>query len=89
MTQDNQPERWSTFGWNVLETNGNDIESLDLVIKKAKELKGKPTVIIANTIKGFGYTEAEDNVQWHHKVPNKEQYEAAKAELLRREADVV
>ena len=89
MTQDNQTERWSAFGWNVLETNGNDIKALDLTIGKAKTFKGKPTVIIANTIKGFGYTEAENNAGWHHKVPDKEQYEAAKAELLRREANVL
>ena len=89
MSQDSQTERWSAFGWNVLEANGNDIESLDLATQKAKTFKGKPTVIIANTIKGFGYTEAENNAGWHHKVPNKEQYEEAKAELLRREADAL
>ena len=89
MTQDSQTERWSAFGWNVLEADGNDIKSLDLTIKEAKVFMGKPTVIIANTIKGFGYSEAENNAGWHHKVPDKEQYEAAKAELLRREADAV
>jgi transketolase len=89
MSQDSQTERWSAFGWNVLEASGNDIKELDLAIKKAKTFIGKPTVIVANTIKGYGYTEAENNAGWHHKVPNKEQYEAAKAELFRREAEAV
>jgi len=89
MTQDSQVERWSAFGWNVLEVNGNDIRELDLAITSSKVFADKPTVIIANTIKGYGYSEAENNVGWHHKVPNKEQYEAATAELLRREADAI
>ena len=87
MTQDNQIERWSAFGWNVLEVNGHDIKELDLAVSSAKVFTGKPTVIVANTIKGYGYSEAENNIGWHHKVPSKEQYEAATAELLRREAD--
>ena len=89
MAQDCQLERWTAFGWNVLEANGNDIESLDSVVILAKKNIGKPTVIIANTIKGYGYTEAENNAQWHHKVPSKEQYEAAAAELRRREESVL
>jgi len=89
MAQDVVCERWSSFGWNVLEADGHDIKALDDAISQAKSCKGKPTVIIANTIKGFGYSEAENNAGWHHKVPSAEQYEAAKAELKRREADSV
>ena len=88
MKQDNQIDRWSAFGWNVLEADGHDIKELDLVITEAKAYKNKPTVIIANTIKGKGFSEAENNADWHHKAPNKEQYEAATAELKRREAEV-
>lgn len=85
MTQDSLTERWAAFGWNVLEVEGNSIKALDEAITKAKGTKGKPTVLIANTVKGFGYSEAENKADWHHKVPNKEQYENAKAELLHRE----
>jgi len=87
MTQDSQIERWSSFGWNALEANGNSIEELDGAINQAKEFKGKPTVIVANTIKGYGFSEAENNAGWHHNVPSEEQYEAATAELIRREAE--
>ena len=87
MTQDCQTERWSAFGWNVIEVNGHDIREIDIAITSAKDFKGKPTVIIANTIKGYGFSEAENNVGWHHKVPNEKQYEAATAELKLREAD--
>jgi transketolase len=86
MTQDPLTDRWSSFGWNVLEANGNDIEALNNAVCQAKTFAGKPTVIIAHTTKGYGYTEAENNVEWHHKVPSKEQYEAAVIELQRREA---
>ena len=88
MTQDCLSDRWSSFGWNVLEADGNDVESLDKAVCNAKTYAGKPTVIIANTTKGYGYTEAENNAGWHHKVPNKEQYEEAVIELKRREDQV-
>jgi len=87
MAQENLQARLASFGWNVLEADGNDINMLDKSIQKAKTHKENPTAIIANTIKGYGYSEAENNAGWHHKVPNSEQYEAAKAELLKREAN--
>ena len=87
MAQESLQARLASFGWNVLETDGNDINMLDKAIQKAKTHKENPTVIIANTIKGYGYSEAKNNAGWHHKVPNSDQYEAAKAELLEREAN--
>jgi len=87
MAQDDVKNRWASFGWNVLEADGHDIKALDAAVSQAKSCKGKPTVIIARTIKGFGFSEAENNVGWHHKIPDAEQYEAAKAELKRREAN--
>ena len=89
MAQDCQTERWSSFGWYVLDVNGNCIKELDEAINEAKAHKEKPTIIIANTIKGYGFSEAENKADWHHKVPSFEQYEAAKAELTQREAAVV
>lgn len=89
MAQNSQIARWSAFGWNVIEINGHDIGELDMATTDAKNYKGKPTVIIANTVKGFGYSEAENVAGWHHKVPDAEQYKAATAELKKREADVL
>ena len=88
MRQDCQVERWNAFGWNVLEVDGHNIEKLDKTIAQAKAYIGKPTMIIANTIKGYGFSEAEHKADWHHKVPNSEQYEVAKAELKQREIAV-
>ena len=87
MAQDSLFGRWSSFNWNVLEANGNDIKALDYAVRKAKACKGRPTVIIASTVKGYGYSEAENIAAWHHKVPDERQYSAATAELRRREAD--
>ena len=78
--------RWASFGWNVIEANGNDIAALDGAICQAKAYAGRPTVIIARTTKGYGYSAAENQVGWHHKTPDARQYEEAIAELTRREA---
>jgi len=87
MAQDIVKNRWASFGWNVLEADGHDIKTLDAAVSQAKSCKGKPTMIIAHTIKCFGFSEAENTVDWHHKIPNEDQYEAARAELIRREAN--
>jgi len=75
MAQDIQEERWASFGWHVICCDGNDIDALDAAFNEAKEIKGKPTVIIANTIKGYGSSVMENNAAWHHKVPTQEEYE--------------
>lgn len=74
MAQDIQEERWAAFGWNVLSVNGDSIEELIDAFDQAKETKGKPTVIIANTTKGFGSSVMENKAAWHHKVPTEEEY---------------
>lgn len=74
MAQDIQEERWAAFGWNVLSVNGDSIEELIDAFNQAKETKGKPTVIIANTTKGFGSSVMENKAAWHHKVPTEEEY---------------
>ncbi len=84
MSQDNQDERWNSFGWNVIHAKGNDTDSLDEAFQIAKDTKGKPTVIIADTTKGYGVSFIENSVQWHHKIPNGEEYEKAKVELEQR-----
>ena len=73
--------KWESFGFNVISTNGNDIEELIKAFDRAKSAKGKPSIIIANTIKGKGVSFMEDSAGWHGKAPNKEEYEKAIQEL--------
>lgn len=88
MKQDDQKERWSAFGWNVIDVkNGNDIDQLITAFKKAEEFKGEPTVIIANTVKGCGSPVMENKASWHHHVPTDEEYTEIMKDLEdRREA---
>ena len=85
MGQDDLEARFSAFGWNVLQAEGNDIDSLNEAFEAAKTCKGRPTMIIANTTKGFGGGEVMENkAAWHHKVPTDEEYQMIRAELLKR-----
>ncbi len=77
MTHENLHAQIESFGWNVLEVNGNDITQLHEAFEAAKTEKTKPTCIIANTIKGYGGGEVMENkAAWHHHVPNEEEYQA-------------
>ncbi|WP_442871042.1 transketolase [Acutalibacter muris] len=68
-------ERFAAFGWNVIEVNGDSIAELDRAYTQAKEAKGKPTVIISNTTKGYGSPLMENKAGWHHHLPTAEEYE--------------
>ncbi len=74
-------EKFKAFGWNVLRCSGHDIDQLLRAFAEAKECEGRPTVIIAATVKGKGVSFMENNAGWHGKAPNKEQAEAAEKEL--------
>lgn len=74
-------DKFRGFGWNVLECDGHDIEALIDVLNKAKEEKGRPTVIIAKTVKGKGVSFMEDQAGWHGKAPDDEQFEQAMKDL--------
>jgi len=73
--------KWNDFGWHVIETDGHDIAKLIEAFDKARKLKGKPTVIIAHTIKGKGVSFVENKAEWHGIAPKKEEYERACVEL--------
>ncbi|MDQ0222418.1 transketolase [Streptococcus moroccensis] len=74
--------KWEAFGWHVVDVkDGNDIEQLLAAYKD--KVEGKPTVIIANTLKGKGVSAAEGVASWHHHALNSEEYEAAIADLDR------
>ncbi len=74
-------EKFEAFNWNVVEIDGHSFDEIDEAFKKADECKGKPTCIVANTVKGKGVSFMEDKCDWHGSAPNAEQYEQAMAEL--------
>lgn len=75
------PEKFRAFGWNVIEIYGHSFDEIDAAFKAAAEFKGKPTAIIAKTVKGKGVSFMEDQCSWHGTAPNAEQYEQAMDEL--------
>ena len=74
-------KKFEGFGFEVIRMNGNDFNEIESAFEKAKTIKGKPTVIIANTIKGKGVSYMEDQVGWHGKAPNADEYKIAIEEL--------
>ncbi len=85
MAHDDVHERWSSFGWNVIDVaDGNDIDQLKAAFDAAKEVKGKPTVLVANTVKGKGSSVMENKANWHHKIPNAEELEQIRKDLAER-----
>ena len=73
--------KFEAFGWNVLDVNGHNFDELRNAFEQAEQVKNKPTVIIAHTIKGKGVSFMENNYAWHGAAPNQEQYEQAMEEL--------
>ena len=74
-------EKAEAFGANVVECDGNCFEELDKAFKAARECKGKPTVIVAHTVKGKGVSYMENNYAWHGSAPKEEDYKIAMEEL--------
>ena len=69
------------FGWNVISIDGHNIEEILDAFDKARATKGKPSAIVAKTVKGKGVSFMENQAGWHGKAPNEEQYNQAKSEL--------
>ncbi|HJI57787.1 MAG TPA: transketolase [Oscillospiraceae bacterium] len=74
-------KKFESFGFEVIKICGHCFNQIEEAFEKAKSIKGKPTVIIAQTVKGKGVSYMEDQVGWHGKAPNQEQYELALNEL--------
>ena len=74
-------EKFRSFGFEIIKINGHDIEEIIKALEVARNIKGKPTCIIAKTIKGKGIRYMENQVGWHGKAPNEEQYKEAITEL--------
>ncbi len=81
MNVDPLGKKFEAFNWNVLEIDGHDLRQVYDAIQEAKAFKGKPTAIIARTVKGKGVSFMEHNVDFHGKAPNAEQLEQALKEL--------
>lgn len=88
MRQDPLKERFGAFGWKVIEVkDGNDVEQLTAAYEEAETVKGRPVLVLANTVKGCGSAVMENQAGWHHKVPTKEEYTQISRDLkTRREA---
>ena len=74
-------KKLEAFGFHVISIDGHDFDQIEAAFAEAKTVKGKPTAIIAKTIKGKGVSFMEDQVGWHGSAPNDEQYAIAVAEL--------
>lgn len=74
-------DKWRAFNWYVIEINGNNFDEIRSAFQKAREIKGKPTMIVANTIPGRGVSFMENKWQWHGKAPNDEEFKQALADL--------
>ena len=77
----NITEKFISFGFNVINIDGHNMNSIIDAITTAKQTKGKPTIIIAKTIKGKGVSFMENQASWHGKAPNEEEYNLAMEEL--------
>ncbi|MCR5102433.1 MAG: transketolase [Butyrivibrio sp.] len=90
MTHQNLHEQAESFGWNVIEANGNSIEEMADAFDAAKKVTDKPTLIIANTIKGYGGGDVMENkASWHHHVPDEEEYNEILDTINHREEAVI
>ncbi|WP_372998125.1 transketolase [Lutispora sp.] len=74
-------DKWKVFGWHVITIDGHDLQQIEKAVEDAKNTKGKPTAIIAKTVKGKGVSFMENQVGWHGVAPNAEQKEQALKEL--------
>ncbi len=74
-------EKLRAFGFHVIGVDGHDFAAIEAAFAQARQTKGKPTALLAKTVKGKGISYMENNYGWHGKAPNKEEYEKAAQEL--------
>lgn len=75
------PEKFESFGWNVINIDGHNFDDIAFAFNKAKENKGKPTAIICKSVKGKGVSFMENNASWHGRATNEDEYNKAMSEL--------
>lgn len=74
-------EKFEAFGWHVITIDAHDFDQIESAVEEAKTVKGKPTLILAKSVKGKGVSFMENQAEWHGMAPNQEQYEQAISEL--------
>ena len=88
MAIDNIHDRWTAFGWDVIQMNGDDIDDIVRTFDSIDYNNGKPHLIVSNTTKGLGVSFMENVAKWHHGVPSAEQYAVAIEDIEKRIAKV-
>lgn len=84
MNHRNLAKQVADFDWHVIEVNGHDYKELKAAFDEAKATKGKPTAVLAHTVKGYGAEIMENKAGWHHHLPTQEEYEQIVAEFAKR-----
>lgn len=84
----NIEQKWEAFGWHVITVNGHDVATVIAALEAAEQVKGRPTVIVADTVKGKDISFAEHNAAFHNGIMTEEQYRQAMAELDARRAEI-
>ena len=74
-------KKYEAFGWHVIKIDGHNYDEIVAAFKEAETVKGKPTMILAKTVKGKGVSFMENNAGWHGKAPSDEEYNQAVSEL--------
>jgi transketolase len=82
MALESLAQKWEAFGWHTVELDGHSIGALTQTMNRVPHGDGKPLAIVAHTVKGKGISFMEDDNNWHYRVPNMEEVEAARKELL-------
>lgn len=81
MPMGNLADKWKSFGWHVIESDGHDIQAISTAVDQAKEVTGQPVMIIAKTVKGKGISFMEGKNAWHGKPISEQEYSDALREL--------
>ena len=81
-------EKFLAFGWNVITIDGHDFDQIESAFAKAREVKGKPTVIISKSVKGKGVSYMENKCEWHGQAPKQDLYEVAIQDLKKIEENL-
>ena len=74
-------KKFEAFSWHVITIDAHDFNQIEAAVEEAKTVKGKPTLILAKSVKGKGVSFMENQADWHGAAPNQEQYEQAISEL--------
>lgn len=88
MKIDSVKERWTAFGWDVKEMNGDSLQEIIDTFETIDYSNGKPHLIVSHTTKGYGISYMENVASWHHGMPNEEQYKQAIEEISARIAEL-